>query len=404
MPESITSSSELRGFVADNTGRRKIDTEASLELHIRAATQIDLLTQELAELERRLADARSAADNQPRHSPPAQAATDEDATSSAMMLLRNAQAAADETLAEAAQLRARAAAELADAEAQARVRADNAVAEAVANAERSVAEARMRADAVLSDARAQAQQIVEHAHGEADTLRRANDTARDRAEYIQRQFLDRAHNAQREADALADFSRQIVSFAETEFVPSFDGAPPAAEASPDALTDTAGSGDEAAPAAVDSTEGAWSATDTTGEAERDADVVAAATEPTTAANEAPAMDTPSPVASSLPDPPAPRESEDFESHLTLVADEPDATLPPPPPPPPPALDQQPEESAPTDVLPPPPSADILDLTEEQLANVLEGTSIDDELFDDEVIDLTEDADATSDGFQFFGRD
>jgi len=56
--------------------------------------------------------------------------------------------------------------------------------------------------------------------------------------------------------------------------------------------------------------------------------------------------------------------------------------------------------------PPPPAKDVLDLTEAELEEVLGGKSIDDELFDDDlVIDLTDDAkEPTFQGFELFSRD
>lgn len=387
MPERITSSSELRGFVADNTGRRKIDTEASLELHVRAATQIDLLTQELEEFEERSKHMAAA--------PPAPAPAEQptDPSSSAMMLLRNAQVAADETLTEAADMRAKAAAALAEAEARAKARAEEATAEAMARAEQAIADARLTADRTLADAQSEADRaradarneaarIVELARAEADSIADATGKVRDRAEFIQRQYLDKAGIVRREAEALADFSRQVETFAKSDMVlPPFD---------PDAVEPA-----NAAPAH-----------EATSAAETDEPVAAAAAAPAPAAEPAPA---PAPIAEPViaPDHPAIAESPAAatpDSHLALVADEPDAALPPPPPPP--AITEEPAApAASAEFLPPPPKVDVLDLTEDELADVLDGRSIDDELFDDdEVIDLTDGADNTSDNFQFFGRD
>ena len=123
MSDQITSS-ELRSFVTDNTGRRKIDTEASLELHVRAANHLDALSQHIAELRQRLQDTEGSL-AQARSTAPAQ-----DPADAAMMLLRNAQTAADETLAEADRIKATANSTLENAEAHARLEADKHVAQA----------------------------------------------------------------------------------------------------------------------------------------------------------------------------------------------------------------------------------------------------------------------------------
>jgi len=188
MTERITSSTELRSFVADNTGRRKIDTEASLELHIRAAKQLDMLSQQVADMQARLSDASS-----PAAAPAPLIPAGSDASESAMMLLRNAQTAADQTLAEASQMRSDAASTLQSAE----------------------SDAQAQADAALEGARAEARSLVNAAEVEAGELVTSSNKAVDRARFIERQYIEKAGAVRREAEALVDFSRQVESLADS---------------------------------------------------------------------------------------------------------------------------------------------------------------------------------------------
>jgi len=201
MTERITSSTELRSFVADNTGRRKLDAEASLELHIRAAKQLDMLSQQVADMQARLSDAGSPSAAQ---APPIAAGSD--ASESAMMLLRNAQTAADQTLAEASQMRSDAASTLQSAE----------------------SDAQAQADAALEGARAEARSLVDAAEVEAAELVTSSNKAVDRARFIERQYIEKAGAVRREAEALVDFSRQVESLADSGIeVDSASGEEPA---------------------------------------------------------------------------------------------------------------------------------------------------------------------------------
>jgi hypothetical protein len=58
--ENTTNSAELRQFAADNTGRRKIDVEASLDLHRRAANHIDALNEHVNDLRHRVTNGTAA--------------------------------------------------------------------------------------------------------------------------------------------------------------------------------------------------------------------------------------------------------------------------------------------------------------------------------------------------------
>lgn len=345
MSDQITSS-ELRSFVTDNTGRRKIDTEASLELHVRAANHLDALSQHVAELRQRLQDTEGTL-AQARSAAPAQ-----DPADAAMMLLRNAQTAADETLAEAERIKAAANSTLENAEAHARL-----------EAERHVA-----------DAEQQARQIIEAAHAKAQELTAESAKAVDRAEFIQRQYVEKASNVRKEAEALVDFSRQVENLAETEpTVPAELAPAPAADVAP------------AAEASVLAT-----VADVARPTEAPASVEPASPY---AAPEAPAAD---------PVPAAPYANPEQAAEANPAAEEILTDAPAAPP----ASNSQ--------FLPPPPpptaaAVDMLDLSEGELDEPIgSDDTIDDELFGDdelegEVIDLR-DSDQAKEDFQFFGRE
>ncbi len=310
MTERITSSTELRSFVADNTGRRKIDAEASLELHIRAAKQLDMLSQQVADMQARLSDAGSVA-----VAPAPPIATGSDVSESAMMLLRNAQTAADETLAEASRMRADAASTLESADSSAQA----------------------KADAALDGARSEARELVSAAEIEAAELISNSNTAVERAKFIERQYIEKAGAVRREAEALVEFSRQVESLA--------DG------------------GIEADPVVDDDTTASLLAPPPPPAPE------ARATEEPV--SEAPIVEAPIVEAPIVEDPV-------FEEPVLQAA------------PPEPVSEALPA----TEFLPPPPppsATDILDLTEAELDDVIGDSSIDDELFGDEIIDIREEA-------------
>ncbi len=94
MTDSITSSSELRQFAQENSGRRKIDVQAALDLHQRAANQIDLLGEHITDMQQRLASAVSSPDQAPApvftEAPAAPVAAGEDSSQAALMVLQRA--------------------------------------------------------------------------------------------------------------------------------------------------------------------------------------------------------------------------------------------------------------------------------------------------------------------------
>ncbi len=306
--ESITSSDELRQFATENDGRRKIDVEACLDLHRRAANQIDLLARHVSELRGQLEAATAAGTPQP--------SSNEDAAQAALLVLQRAQATADQTIAEASRVRA----------------------EAEAIRQQADGEARARADAALDEARVEAQHIVDAARIQAAEITNANAQAAERVAEAEQRFRDRIRMLRADAESLVDLTRELE-------------------------------------------EGTAAATDEP-----------AADEPQVAPTQPKAQE---PAPASLATPPD-RSAEAGEQQAPALATEP---LPPPPPPPPEPAAAAPTASASTagapeaaapdiQFLPPPPPKELYELSEHELEEALEGRSIDDELFgDDVVIDL-----------------
>ncbi len=352
MTDQITSG-ELRGFVADNTGRRKIDTEASMELHVRAATQIDALSHQVAELNARVADAEAAA--AAAQSTPAAPAAQQDPTDAAMMLLRNAQTAADQTIAEAERIKAEAASAL-----------DVAQQAATAEADRQLTDAREQAQAIIAAANEEAAQALVDANARAASMLSANEKALDRADFIQRQYVEKASTVRQEAEALVEFSRQVESLAGTDLtIPDLPEEFAQLDSAPKPPPPVAEPFVEAPQAA------------------------APVAEPSPFVEEAPAEEAvaeaphveapPAPAAEITPDIAV------FDQEVASV--EPNSSFLPPP--------------------PPPAAIDILDLSESDLEGALDSSDdIDDDLFgeaDDDVIDLRDEADKLSEDLQFFGK-
>lgn len=341
MTENTTNSAELRQFAADNTGRRKIDVEASLDLHRRAANHIDALSEHVNDLRQRV----TTGDAAPAPTPaPAVAVAGEDPSQSALMILQKAQQTADQTIAEANQV-------LADAD---RTRRE---ADALAQA---------KADTALAQARVEAAGIIEAAEARAGEVAAAAAVAAERAVEAQRAYQAKATSLRTDAEGVVALARSMETVA--------------AEDLPPALTEEPF---------------------TTPIHEVPAPAVAAA-----------------PVAEVAPEPEAPAPP---VAEAVAVAPAP-ADLPPPPAaagpdllPPPPA--PAPEVAAPvSSELPPPPAPapapvaaatdaeELIDLTEAELEQALDGKSIDDELFgDDVVIDLTDESEQSK-SFEFFSRD
>ncbi len=344
MTENTTNSAELRQFAADNTGRRKIDVEASLDLHRRAANHIDALSEHVNDLRQRV----TTGDPAPAPAPaPAVAVTGEDPSQSALMILQKAQQTADQTLAEANQV-------LADAE---RTRRE---ADALAQA---------KADTALAQARVEAAGIIEAAESRAGEVAAATAVAAERAIEAQRSYHAKATSLRADAEGVAALARSMENVAgedlptaltEEPFTKPIHETPVAAAAVAPVV--------EVAP-------------------EPEAPAEPVAEEPVVAA--APADLPPPPAAAGpdlLPPPPAPTPE--------VVAVE--AELPPPP-----AAEVLPPPPAPAPVAV---SEDLIDLTEAELEQALGGKSIDDELFgDDAVIDLTDESEQTK-SFEFFSRD
>ncbi len=321
MTDIITTSSELRQFAGENNGRRKIDVDASLDLHRRAADQIDELSARMSELQARL---RAASDAQ---TVAARSATgDDDSAQAALLVLQRAQATADQAIAEANRIRS-------DAE-TVRQQAD--------------AEAQARADAALAEARVRAQQMVEAAEAKAAQIAAANAEAAEQAAAIERQYHERIRSLREEAESLVEMARRIE-----------EGTTPADEPG------------------------------------TDIDLTGAPVQ--TVSEEEPA---PTPAAlPDLPPPPVIAEPEQPGAEVAALA------TAPPPPPPSPARDATPT-GAEADFRPPPPPKELYELSESELEHALEGRSIDDELFDDDVvIDLRDDeSEQSPTSYELYGRD
>ena len=347
MTENTTNSAELRQFAADNTGRRKIDVEASLDLHRRAANCIDALSGHVNDLRRSVASGEAPA---PAPAPVA-VTSSEDPSQSALMILQKAQQTADQTVAEANQV-------LADAE-RTRREAD---ALAQAKADTALAQARVEADDITAAAEVRAGEIIAAAEARAGEVAAATAVTAERVADAQRAYHAKAASLRADAEGVVALARSMENLAGEELPAALTEEPftKPLEREPAAAAPLAAAVD-AAPAEPAPTE-----------------------EPVEAA--APAELPPPPAGDSelLPPPPAP----------DVAASE----LPPPP-----AADLLPPPPAPA----PAPVAvdeDLVDLTEAELEQALGGRSIDDELFgDDVVIDLTDETDDTK-SFEFFSRD
>lgn len=347
MTENTTNSAELRQFAADNTGRRKIDVEASLDLHRRAANHIDALSEHVNDLRQRVTNG----DPAPAPAPaPAVAVTGEDPSQSALMILQKAQQTADQTIAEANQV-------LADAD---RTRRE---ADALAQA---------KADTALAQARVEAAGIIEAAEARAGEVAAATAVAAERAVDAQRAYHSKATSLRADAEGVVALARSMENVAGEDLPPALVEEPFTKPVQRDEVA--------VAPVA------AAPVVELAPEPEVLAEPIAVE-EPVLAAAPAPADLPPPPAAAGpdlLPPPPAPA------PEVAAAASE----LPPPPA---------------AEVLPPPPAPvaeadELIDLTEAELEQALGGKSIDDELFgDDVVIDLTDEAEQAK-SFEFFSRD
>lgn len=398
MTDSITSSSELRQFATENDGRRKIDVLASLDLHKRAANQIDLLGEHITDLQKRLAAAVSApagtvAPPTPMPTPVAAPVAGEEPGQAALMILQRAQDTAEQVLSEATQIRA-------DAE-RTRNEAD--------------ALAKAKADAALAEARGQAAHIIEAAQQRANEVAEATTVVADRAAFNQSKFRDRAAGLRADAQSVVALAESM-ELAATEELPATltkrpytepIGQPAPVAAVPDPMPEPAAAPAPAVvaePVAVPEPApiGEVVLDDAPATVEVTQEAMAAVVE-----TQQPPVPAPAPVAAELPPPP----SADAVAELmedAVAAAPADTELPPPPdpallPPPPSVEFAAPEAPAAADIVD---GKDVLDLTEGELEQVL-GKSIDEELFDedDAVIDLTEEKAATNgQGFEFFSRD
>lgn len=199
MNDRITSSGELRQFASDNTGRRKIDVEHSLELHRRSAAVIDSLNEEIAGLKRALASATDGSTSAPTLSnEPA-----EDPTEAALLILRQAQATADQTLAEAQEVRAQADRTKAEAEALAQA----------------------KAEAAISQARGECAHLIEQAEARAAEVAASTAVEADRAAFAQRQFRDRAAALRADAASIVNLAESMETAASEDLPPSLTRQP-----------------------------------------------------------------------------------------------------------------------------------------------------------------------------------
>ncbi|MGI9622406.1 MAG: hypothetical protein ACR2PK_06175, partial [Acidimicrobiales bacterium] len=186
MNDRITSSGELRQFASDNTGRRKIDVEYSLDLHRRSAAVIDGLNEEIAGLKRALA---SATDGTVAPAAPLAIEPAEDPSEAALLVLRQAQATAEQTLAEAQEVRAQADRTKTEAEALAQA----------------------KADAAISQARGEGAHLIEQAEARAAEVAAATAVEADRTAFSQRQFRDRAATLRADAEAMVQLAETMES-------------------------------------------------------------------------------------------------------------------------------------------------------------------------------------------------
>ena len=346
MTENTTNSAELRQFAADNTGRRKIDVEASLDLHRRAANHIDALSEHVNDLRQRVTT------GDPAPAPaPAVAVNGEDPSHSALMILQQAQQTADQTIAEANQI-------LADAE---RTRRE---ADALAQA---------KADTALAQARVEAAGIIEAAETRAGEVAAATAVAAERAVEAQRAYQAKATSLRTDAEGVVALARSMENVAAEDLPPALTEEPFTAPIH------------EVPAAAVAAAPVVEVAPEPEAPVEAIADGVAAAPAP---------ADLPPPPAAAGPDllPPPPAPAPEVAAAVSTELPPPPAAevLPPPPAPAPAAAAADGEE--------------LSDLTEAELEQALGGKSIDDELFgDDVVIDLTDESEQSK-SFEFFSRD
>ena len=346
MTENTTNSAELRQFAADNTGRRKIDVEASLDLHRRAANHIDALSEHVNDLRQRVTT------GDPAPAPaPAVAVNGEDPSHSALMILQQAQQTADQTIAEANQI-------LADAE---RTRRE---ADALAQA---------KADTALAQARVEAAGIIEAAETRAGEVAAATAVAAERAVEAQRAYQAKATSLRTDAEGVVALARSMENVAAEDLPPALTEEPFTAPIH------------EVPAAAVAAAPVVEVAPEPEAPVEVIADEVAAAPAP---------ADLPPPPAAAGPDllPPPPAPAPEVAAAVSTELPPPPAAevLPPPPAPAPAAAAADGEE--------------LIDLTEAELEQALGGKSIDDELFgDDAVIDLTDESEQSK-SFEFFSRD
>lgn len=382
MTESITSSGELRQFASENSGRRKIDVQQSLDLHQRAANQIDLLGEHLPEMQRKLNAAgreqSPAVASEPVAKP--SLAAGEDPSQAALIVLQRAQETAEVAIAEAEEISAQAQRVRDEADAIAELRAET------------------MAEAAMAEARGQAAHIIDAAQQRASEVAEATALAADRSAFAQRQYRNKTSSLRIDAESLVEIAQRMESVAGEDLPATLTARPFTDATLAPAEPPTTPPVPAPAPAALADS----SALDPEDEIEEEIVL-----EDDAAAKLAAAPDVlpPPPVVEAATVLPPPRAAAVVEEVAA-----PAATLPPPPdasllPPPPAVSNGAPAAVGRTEFLPPP-SKDVLDLTETELEEVLGGKSIDDELFDDDlVIDLTDDEkEPASQGFEFFSRD
>lgn len=272
MTENTTNSAELRQFAADNTGRRKIDVEASLDLHRRAANQIDALSEHVNDLRHRVTTGGEIAVPAPPAAPAPTAG--QEPSQSALMILQQAQQTADLTIAEANQV-------LADAE---RTRRE---ADALAQA---------KADTALAQARVEAAGIIEAAEARAGEIAAASAVAAERAAKAQRAYLAKAADLRADAEGVVALARSMESVAGEDLPAALTEEPFTKPIQRDVAAAAAvAEADEAAAAPVDLAPPA-----------AEADLLPPPPAPEVAASELP----PPPAADALPPPPPPAATDD----------------------------------------------------------------------------------------------
>lgn len=207
MTESITSSGELRQFASENSGRRKIDVQESLDLHRRAANQIDLLGEHLTEMQRQVNTAARNPTAPAAVNPMPAVAAGEDPSKGASIVLQRAQDTADIVIAEAEGISAQAQ--------RTRDEAD------------AIAEA--KAKAALAEARGQAAHIIDAAQQRANEVAEATALVADRAAFAQRHYRDKTSGMRADAESLIEMAQRMETVA-SEDLPTTLTARPFTEA------------------------------------------------------------------------------------------------------------------------------------------------------------------------------